>query len=156
MLGGAQYPADFPWGANTRFVGHVPPAEHPAFHGSARLVLNVTRAAMAATGWCPSGRLFEAAACAAPVLTDPWPGLEHFFAPGTEILVAGTTEDALDALSLSDVELRRIGDAARARALSAHSAAARARELVAALEGARASRQAPASRPVPLSAAGGA
>ena len=65
LIGGAQYPQDFPWTHNIFFVRHLPPAEHPAFFSSSRLTLNVTRQAMAEMGWCPSGRLFEAAACGA-------------------------------------------------------------------------------------------
>ncbi|MET0221626.1 MAG: glycosyltransferase, partial [Tardiphaga sp.] len=62
LIGGTQYPQDFPWSPNIYFVRHLPPAEHPPFFASSRLTLNVTRQAMADMGWCPSGRLFEAAA----------------------------------------------------------------------------------------------
>ena len=86
MIGGAQYPRDFPWTQNIFFVRHLPPQEHPAFFCAGRLTLNVTRAAMAAMGWCPSGRLFEAAACGTALLSDTWDGLDHFFVPGHEIL----------------------------------------------------------------------
>jgi spore maturation protein CgeB len=130
VIGGAQYPADFPWLPNVFFVRHLPPSEHPAFFSSSALTLNVTRAPMAAMGWCPSGRLFEAAACGTPVLSDDWPGLETFFEPGKEILVARTPADVEDALSRSPAELERIGRAARERALSDHTALQRARELV--------------------------
>ncbi len=81
VIGGAQYPADFPWTDNIAFVRHLPPAQHPAFYASSSITLNVTRAAMAASGWCPSGRLFEAAACGATILTDRWDGLDAFFTP---------------------------------------------------------------------------
>ena len=81
VIAGAQYPHSFPWTDNIYFVRHLPPAEHPAFYASARLTLNVTRQAMAAMGWCPSGRLFEAAACGVPILSDDWQGLEEFFTP---------------------------------------------------------------------------
>jgi spore maturation protein CgeB len=134
LIGGAQYPDDFPWAPNIYFVRHLPPTEHPAFFCSSRLTLNVTRAAMAETGWCPSGRLFEAAACGTPVLTDQWPGLDDFFAPGREILAASTTEDALAALDCDDAELIRIGRAARERAIDEHTSKHRAAELVAALD----------------------
>ena len=76
LIGGAQYPSDFPVDANLYFLSHVPPAEHPAFFSSSRVTLNVTRQAMAAMGYCPSGRLFEAAACGTAVLTDEWDGLD--------------------------------------------------------------------------------
>jgi len=134
LIGGAQYPAEFPWLPNVFFVRHLPPSEHPAFYCSSPITLNVTRAPMAAMGWCPSGRLFEAAACGTPVLSDAWEGLETFFAPGEEILVARTSDDAVDALSRTPDELRRIGRAARERALSDHTADRRARELIDLLE----------------------
>ncbi len=136
VLGGAQYPDGFPWTPNTWFVRHLPPPEHPAFYCSSRLTLNVTREAMATMGWCPSGRLFEAAACGVPILSDAWPGLDSFFQPGQEILVAHTTEDAMQALALPGAELDTIARRARERTLSEHSAARRAAEMVAAFEAA--------------------
>lgn len=129
LIGGAQYPESFPWTSNIHFVQHLPPAEHPAFFSSSRMTLNVTRRAMADMGYCPSGRLFEAAACGVPILSDWWVGLDQFFEPGREILIAHDTADTLYALDLSDGELRRIAEAARERALAEHTAAHRAREL---------------------------
>jgi spore maturation protein CgeB len=129
VIAGAQYPASFPWTDNIFFVRHLPPADHPAFYSSSRLTLNITRQAMAESGWCPSGRLFEAAACGAAIVTDCWPGLEEFFALGREILPVETTEDVLTALSLTDTELRRLGEAARERVLANHTADRRAGEL---------------------------
>lgn len=137
LIGGAQYPADFPWTANIRFVRHMSPAEHPAFFSSSRLTLSVTRRAMADNGWCPSGRLFEAAACGTPVLSDAWEGLEQFFVPGHEILVARTTQEAVAALELSDAELARIATRARERTLAEHSSDRRAEELERLVESAR-------------------
>lgn len=133
LIGGAQYPAGFPWTANIRFVRHLPPPEHPAFFSSSRLTLSVTRPAMAGNGWCPSGRLFEAAACGTPVVSDAWPGLESFFTPGREIVIARSTQEVLDALSLGDAEVRRIAEAARERVLAEHTSAHRAQELEAML-----------------------
>lgn len=134
VLGGSGYPANFPWTDNIHFVRHLPPDQHPAFYSSARLTLNVTRGAMAAMGYCPSGRLFEAAACATAILSDVWPGLEQFFEPGREILLARDRDDVLAALSRGDGELRRIGEAARERVFAEHTAAHRAAELVSLLE----------------------
>jgi spore maturation protein CgeB len=134
LIGGAQYPAHFPWTNNIYFVQHVPPPEHPAFYSSSRLTLNVTRGAMAKMGYCPSGRLFEAAACGTPILTDWWEGLEMFFEPGKEILVARTTADAVEALRLPDEQIARIAEAARERILSEHTADCRAADLERALE----------------------
>ncbi|WP_207478353.1 CgeB family protein [Arenibaculum pallidiluteum] len=134
VIGGAQYPQDFPWTDNIWFVKHLPPDEHPAFFSSSRLTLNVTRRAMAQMGWCPSGRLFEAAACGCAVLSDAWDGLDAFFRPGAEILVARRTEDALAALDLSDAEVARIAEAARARVLADHTADRRVDDLMRALD----------------------
>lgn len=134
LIGGAQYPATFPWCENIYFVGHRAPAEHPAFFSSSRLTLNITREDMAAMGFCPSGRLFEAAACQTPIVSDSWEGLEAFFEPNTEILVAQATGDAVAAVKRSDAELQRIAGAARERTLSRHTAAQRAAELEALLE----------------------
>ncbi|HEX3125718.1 MAG TPA: glycosyltransferase [Thermoanaerobaculia bacterium] len=130
VIAGAQYPQDFPWTPNLFFVRHLPPADHPAFYGSSPLTLNVTRAAMARMGWCPSGRLFEAAACGTACLSDTWEGLDQFFEPGREILLAETPEDAVAALTLPSEEIARIGRAARERALAEHTADHRARELL--------------------------
>ncbi|MBV9506213.1 MAG: glycosyltransferase, partial [Acidobacteriia bacterium] len=129
VIGGSQYPREFPWTENLFFIPHIPPAEHPAFYCSSKLTLSVTRPSMAAAGYCPSGRLFEAAACGVPILSDEWEGLEAFFEPGLEILVARTTGHVLDALALSSDELSRIARAARERVLSAHTAAERARQM---------------------------
>ena len=106
----------------------MPPAEHPAFYSSSRLTLNVARSAM--MGHCPSGRLFEAAACGTAILSDGWQGLNAFFEPGREILLARDFRDVAQALELSDGELSRIGNMARERALTQHTAGHRARELV--------------------------
>jgi spore maturation protein CgeB len=136
VIGGAQYPDEFPWTVNTHFVRHLPPPEHPAFYSSSRLTLNVTRDAMARMGWCPSGRLFEAASCQVPILSDWFDGLDEFFTPGSEILVAHTTDDAMAALSLSDANLAVIARRARERTLEEHSATRRAAEMTAAFEAA--------------------
>jgi spore maturation protein CgeB len=133
VLAGAQYPEAFPWTENIYFVRHLPPGDHPAFFAASRLTLNVTRRAMAAYGWCPSGRLFEAAACGCPVLSDTWEGLEEFFEPGREILVARTTEEAIGAVGMTDGELGRIARAARERVMAEHTGARRAREMAAIL-----------------------
>jgi spore maturation protein CgeB len=129
VIGGAQYPASFPWTANIFFVTHIPPADHPAFYASSPLTLNVTRAAMAALGHCPSARLFEAAACGVPVLSDAWEGLDRFFRPDEEILVARSADDVLAALQLPPAALETIGHRARERTLAEHTAAHRAVEL---------------------------
>ncbi|MGY4363448.1 spore maturation protein CgeB [Bradyrhizobium sp. i1.3.6] len=134
LIGGAQYPDDFPWSPNIYFVRHLPPSEHAAFFASARLTLNVTRRAMAEMGWCPSGRLFEAAACGVPLLSDSWVGIETFFSPGEEILLATDQDDTLAALALPDAELQRIARRGRERTMDQHTSDKRANELVALLE----------------------
>lgn len=129
MVGGAQYPDDFPWNENVWFVEHVPPPEHPAFYSSSKATLNVTRSAMATFGYCPSPRLFEAAACGTPVVSDSWEGLSEFFKPGVEILVASSADHVVNAIGLGDEELRRVGQAAREKVFSAHTADHRSREF---------------------------
>ncbi len=130
VLGGPMYPAEMRRPSNVMVLAHVSPADHSAFYGSSRLTLNLTRGAMAKTGFCPSARLFEAAACGVPVITDHWAGIEAFFAPGAEILVARDTDDVLAMLELSREALDGVARSARERVLAEHTAAHRARELV--------------------------
>lgn len=134
VIGGSLYPDGLCWPANVDYLAHVPPPEHPGFYGSAQLTLNVTRGIMARMGYCPSGRLFESAACGVPVLSDWWEGLDQFFEPGQEILVARSSEEAVAMLCRSPEELARIGRAARQRVLAEHTADARAQHLVTILE----------------------
>lgn len=129
ILAGAQYPSSFPWRSNVTYIPHVPPPLHPAFFCSSRATINITRGVMAAYGYCPSGRLFEAAACGAPLLSDDWQGLEIFFEPGKEVLLVHETGDVVRALGLSDAELKTMAEAARARVLTDHTADRRAIEL---------------------------
>lgn len=136
LIGGAQYPDDFPWRENVAFRAHVPPELHPAFFCSGRATLNVTRGVMARYGYCPSGRLFEAAACGATLLTDTWEGLDQFFTPGKELLAVQTAADVVAALSLSDRELGDIAAAARERTMREHTGECRVRELEAICEAA--------------------
>lgn len=145
LIGGAQYPDQFPWSQNVYFVHHVAPSEHAAFLSSSRLTLNVTRAAMARMGWCPSGRLFEAAACGAAVLSDRWPGLDAFYTPGQQILTACCANDTLAAMDMSDAQLQSIGRAARERTLDEHTSRHRAAQLISHLE--RSSAVLPLSKP---------
>jgi spore maturation protein CgeB len=134
VLAGAQYPEGFPWTPNIFFLQHLAPDRHPAFFASSRLTLNVTRRDMAALGWCPSGRLFEAAACGTPVLSDAWDGLEAFYTPGEEILVARDTQEALAALDIDEAQRQRLARRARERTLAEHTGAQRAAQLLKALE----------------------
>lgn len=134
VIAGAQYPQAFPWTDNIFFVRHLPPSEHSSFYCSSKLTLNVTRRAMAEMGYCPSGRLFEAAACGTPILSDWWPGLDDFFKPGSEIIVARNTDDSIKALEMPAGQLVSIARAARERTLAEHTAERRAVELEAALQ----------------------
>jgi spore maturation protein CgeB len=129
LIGGSMYDGSFPWQPNIFFVSHVPVGDHPSFYCSSSLNLNVTREAMADNGYCPSGRLFEAAACGAAVVSDEWKGLDMFFEPGVEILVASEARDVISALEKSPEELARIGRAARERTLEQHTADVRAIEM---------------------------
>ena len=128
-VAGAQYPPTILWPDNVERLEHVPPAEHAAFYGASRFTLNVTRGAMIRAGYSPSVRLFEAAACGLPVISDIWDGIETVFVPGQEILLAQRTEDVLDRLRGVDEIGARIGLAARRRVLRDHTAATRAAEL---------------------------
>lgn len=135
LLGGSLYPEGFHWRVNIGHIEHVPPGEHSAFYCSSRLTLSVTRRAMAAMGYCPSGRLFEAAACGVPILSDSWNGMALFFEPEREILLAASPEETCAALELSDAELCCVARAARERTLGEHTAMHRARQLEALLWG---------------------
>lgn len=144
-VAGPQYPAGIEWPANVTRIDHVGPADHPAFYGACRYALNVTRADMVRAGHSPSVRLFEAAACGTPIVSDPWDGLDAILEPGREILVASDTEAVLAALDgILDHERAAIARRARARVLGAHTAVHRAAELARLLEAAAAERVAPA------------
>ncbi len=134
LMGGARYPQDFPWLDNIYFAQQVESGQLPALYSSSRLTLNITRKAMKERGYCPSSRLFEAAACGVPILSDRWEGLGRFFEPGQEVIVAESTDEAVAAMELSEAELARIAQAARERVLDEHTAAHRARHLEAIIE----------------------
>jgi spore maturation protein CgeB len=134
LVVGSLYPPEVDWPPNVGTRPHLDPPDHPAFYSANRITLSVSRRAMLEWGYTPSGRLFEATSCGTPLLSDPFPGLETFFTPGEEILVAESTEAAVAALDLSDAELARIGAAGRQRTLDEHTGTARARQLVEACE----------------------
>jgi spore maturation protein CgeB len=130
VVAGPLYPDHLVWPRNVDRIDHLAPAEHPAFYSAQRLTVNVTRADMVRAGWSPSVRLFEAAACGVPIVSDRWPGLESFFRPGTDILLADTAGDVLAHLDrLDDARREEIGVSARARILAGHTAEHRAAEL---------------------------
>lgn len=128
-VAGPQYPATIEWPQNVMRIEHLPPAEHRAFYNSTRWTLNVTRADMIRAGWSPSVRLFEAAACATPIISDYWDGLNEFLAFDKEICVARDSIEARAILEIGESERRKIGEAARQKVLQNHTAAHRAAEL---------------------------
>jgi spore maturation protein CgeB len=130
-VAGPQYPQDIDWPANVGRFEHIPPAGHRRFYRRQRFTLNVTRADMVRAGYAPSVRLFEAAACGVPIISDWWDGLDTLFEPGREILIADSPADCLRALtSMPETQRREIGRRARERVLAEHTAARRATELV--------------------------
>ncbi|MFZ5784671.1 MAG: CgeB family protein [Pseudomonadota bacterium] len=129
VVAGPQYPQDIAWPANVQRLDHVPPAEHAAFYNACRWTLNVTRADMIRAGYSPSVRLFEAAACGTPIISDAWAGIEELLEPSREIVLAGTPEEVLHELRGPDADRRAMAERARARVLAGHTAACRAREL---------------------------
>jgi spore maturation protein CgeB len=129
IIGGAQYPENFPWAENVFFVAHVPPSEHSSFYCSCKFTLNVTRSAMAETGFSPSGRLFEAASCGVPVISDRWKGVEQFFTPGEEIIIASDSDDVMDALQMSEERRMTIAIKAYQRVQREHTAMHRVKEF---------------------------
>lgn len=136
LLGGSGW-QDRALPANVRHLGHVYTADHNAFNCSTRAVLNISRESMARCGFSPATRVFEAAGAAACLITDAWPGVEHFLEPGTEVLVAedGAAVAAhLDALD--PARARAIGQAALRRVLAHHTYAHRAAQVEALFEGA--------------------
>ncbi|RYG46533.1 glycosyltransferase [bacterium] len=129
-VAGPQYPSSIAWPENVRRIEHLPPAEHRAFYNAQRYTLNVTRDDMIRAGYSPSVRLFEAAACGTPIISDYWDGLDSFFEIGREILVAQSAEEALKIVrDTPEDERRRMGERARLRVLAEHTAAHRAEEL---------------------------
>ncbi|HWQ56561.1 MAG TPA: glycosyltransferase [Bryobacteraceae bacterium] len=130
IVAGPLYPAALRWPANVEHVEHLPPARHRAFYNAQRLTLNVTRADMRAAGHSPSVRLFEAAACGTPIVSDYWAGLESLFEIGREILVARSPDEVLRFLrDIPAEELAAMGERAHRRVLAGHTAARRVAEL---------------------------
>jgi spore maturation protein CgeB len=143
VVAGPQYPVDIRWPENVERIEHLPPAEHRNFYNAQRFTLNITRADMVRAGYSPSVRLFEAAACGVPVISDYWDGLDTLFKIGEEILVARSPEDTITYLrDVPEEERREIGRRARARVLSGHTAAHRAAELESYILAARGARPA--------------
>lgn len=130
IVAGAQYPKTEAWAPNVERIVHLSPPEHPAFYCSSRFTLNLTRDSMVAAGYSPSVRLFEASACGATILSDPWSGLEQFLTPGREVLLPKDAYEVAEILrNFPDEERVRIGLNARERVLQQHTASHRALEF---------------------------
>ncbi|CCD85385.1 Putative glycosyltransferase family protein [Bradyrhizobium sp. ORS 285] len=130
VVAGAQYPDAITWPANVERIAHLAPRQHAEFFSAQRFTLNVTRADMRALGFSPSVRLFEAAACGTPVLSDHWPGLETIFVPNSEILVVSTPQDVTSILQEMPEDTRRgIAERASRRVRRDHTPDHRARQL---------------------------
>jgi spore maturation protein CgeB len=129
-VAGPQYPDSIRWPRNVRRIEHLPPSRHRRFYTAQRFTLNLTRADMIAAGFSPSVRLFEAAACGTAIVSDYWDGIETLFEPGREILIARSATDVLKSVrDLPEQDRLELGQRARARVLSEHTAAHRAAEL---------------------------
>jgi spore maturation protein CgeB len=130
VVAGPLYPSDIVWPPNVERMEHVGPADHPAFYAASRFTLNITRADMRRAGHSPSVRLFEAAACGTPVISDHWTGLDALFRLGHDILVADGPEAVLSPLlGMTEPQRQALGEAARRRVLAGHTARHRAAEL---------------------------
>jgi spore maturation protein CgeB len=144
-VAGSQYPACIQWPPNVERIHHLPPSGHRQFYNQQCFTLNLTRSNMIEAGYSPSVRLFEAAACGVPIISDYWEGLEEFFEIGDELLVTRSAEETLMFLrSISSGDRQAIGEAGRRRVLTRHTAAHRAAELEGYLVEAMARRSAPA------------
>lgn len=130
VVAGPMYPRELSWPANVERIEHLAPAAHRRFYNSQRFTLNLTRADMRAAGYSPSVRLFEAGACATPIISDYWPGLETFFELDHEIITASSSAEVLRVLKeIPEEEARAIGERARLRVLAKHTSERRAIEL---------------------------
>lgn len=130
VLAGSLYPYDWHWPQNVDRFDHIAPGGHPAFYSSSRATVNITRGGMARSGYCPSGRLFEAAACGTPIISDYFEGLDTFFVPGREIVIAERPADVVAALTQSVANLEGIARAARIRTLKEHTGERRAEQFL--------------------------
>jgi spore maturation protein CgeB len=130
VVAGPQYPEHIQWPANVQRREHVPPADHRAFYNASRFTLNVTRDDMIAAGYAPSVRLFEAAACGTPIISDRWDGIETFFRPGEQIFLVDEPDQVLQLLrDLPEADRTAVGQAARDVAFAHHTADQRAGDL---------------------------
>jgi len=130
IVAGSKYPRSVHWPKNVKRIPLVPPARRRAFYNSLRFALNLTSSEATTMGGSPSARLFEAAACGIPVISEFWPGLETFFTPDEEILISHSADETMIYLEdISELDRRRLGYRARERVLARHTSRHRAAEL---------------------------
>ncbi|MDB5261494.1 MAG: hypothetical protein JWQ14_775 [Adhaeribacter sp.] len=129
IIGGSGW-GDKPMSPNIKYIGHVYTQDHNAFNCTPKAVLNISRESMARYGFSPATRVFEAAGAAACIITDYWDGIEEFFQPETEILVARDGKEvARKMATLTPEKAKAIGQAAYQKVLAAHTYAHRAAQL---------------------------
>jgi spore maturation protein CgeB len=128
-VAGPQYPKEIVWPPNVERIEHLPATQHRQFYNSQKFTLNLTRRDMVRAGYSPSVRLFEAAACGIPILTDEWPGLDTIFDVESEILPVRNGQDVTSYLQIPEDQRIEIGNKARSRTLQFHTAAVRAQEF---------------------------
>lgn len=130
IVAGPMYPRAISWARNVKRIIHLSPSEHPSFYCSSRFTLNLTRDDMVASGYAPSVRLFEAAACGAAILSDWWEGLDQFLTPEREVMVVRDTDEVIRILrSMTEADRGRMGREARERILLNHTAEHRAMQF---------------------------
>lgn len=136
IVAGPMYPQSVVWPQNVEHIFHLEPKYHPRLYSSSEYILNVTRREMVIAGYSPSVRLFEAAACGGTIISDEWPGIDTFFTPGKEILLAADTSDVIG--WLRGGPMPEIGKRAQERVMAEHTSAVRAQEFETAILSVRA------------------
>ncbi|MCO6187814.1 glycosyltransferase [Rhizobium sp. L1K21] len=135
VIAGAQYPDGLDLPANIERIEHVPPNEHASFYSRQRFTLNITRRDMVRAGFSPSVRLFEAAACKTPIISDDWEGLNDFLPEDRAIVIAEDSQQVINALTaMNDEERKALSTAAHRIVMGGHTGAARAEHFVHAIE----------------------
>ncbi|MBZ9936962.1 glycosyltransferase [Mesorhizobium sp. BR1-1-16] len=135
VVAGPQYPDEIDWPSNVDRIGHLAPADHASFYSRQKFTLNITRRDMATAGWSPSVRLFEAAACGTPVISDAWPGLGDFFPIGKAIQVADGTDAVVELIDrMPEGDRRTMADCASRIVAAGHTGEARAHQFIRTIE----------------------
>jgi spore maturation protein CgeB len=100
---------------------------------ASRVNLNITRRPHAGVLASSTSRPFELAAAGAAIVSNPVEGMERWFEPGSELLVAATAEEATAAyreLLADPGQAEELGRNARERVLDEHTYARRARQVL--------------------------